>query len=1270
MGAKTRARDWRPPDVFDEYRVVEEIGSGAMGRVYLAHDRLLDRPVAIKFAILHTFDPMVHDRFLREARAAARLQHPNVISIYRIGELERRPYLVTEYLRGQNLRSLTFPLASDRALAIVIDLCRGLSAAHRQGVLHRDIKPANAFICEDQTAKLLDFGLATFDHDPEETFETGRSGSLDEPGWNAENGDSDEGTVGSQSLEESWKHPKYQLTAPGALMGTPHFMAPELWRGHPASRASDVYAMGALMRVLFVGKPPFANLHPGDLSLQSELGWNVAPTSEVGPDIPRELAGIIDRCLLEAPEERYATGDALRDALEALRREDGQTNMLSGNPYRGLRAFEAEHQCLFFGRAGETRTVIERLRAESLVVVAGDSGVGKSSLCRAGVIPRVLAGSLDGHRTWGVIKLIPGRHPLQALIAGLAMSLDFPEANLRSLITSNRAATSWFLRKKLGDQNGRLLFVDQFEEMVTIADRDEAEAAANILVLLTIGLPGFRVLATVRGDFLTRVAQIPSLGDELMRALYILRPLAPEALREAIVGPASARGVSFDEDVVSELVDAGRDGSLPLLQFSLAEVWENRVETKGSICRTDLEQIGGVEGALSRHADNVLHAMLPAQRRAARALFSRLVSIEKTRASLPEEELTAGDPDMRGALEQLVRGRLLVIRETEAEPVYEIAHEALISGWGSLTRWLDQAQEQRLCRDNLERAAVQWHKRGRLQEMLWGPSQLEAASQLDNLRDTEREFLRHSRRHLVVQRRLRTGVLVTVPLLLLGTIVAVQLWNAWLVRRELDEQLVEGARQMVAVKDETQRLARLRQDAYDTFDTGDYEGGKERWERVKKAEKQYSMHLSELHQLLAGALDLDPKSEPTREYLAQTLYLRAQLAESLYQQEQVHDYLEAVKRFDHDGSIYGQWQQPAKLTIVTRPAEASVSLERYVTTAEGRRDPTEVDIPAAKADASVTFSLAPGSYRVRVQREGFTEVLAPVNLTRGEVYSLDLELPRIGDVPENYLYVPAGRFLFGSPDASLWSVFLNSTPIHPMETEAFLIAKHETTYAEWIAFLEALPADQRQQHLAGLGAMGESITLRKLRPGRWELRIIARDRDDLAVSGGKIRNQFWEQFPVTGIRPTSVEDYMAWLRRTGRVPGARLCTDFEWERAARGADDRVFPHGDSCSPMDFNYDSTRGNDVTPGPFAVGSFSRSESPFGAHDMVGNAYEFVQATFGDQAYAARGGAWKFEELTATIPNREPVPRDFQAPSAGFRVCASLPESGRAESNGPSS
>ena len=136
---------WSPPKAFDEYRLLWPLGRGGMGAVYLGHDMLLDRAVAIKFISAINPDAVSREQFLTEARAAARLQHPNVVTVYRVGEIEGRPYIIQEYIRGQSLERAKKPFPWQQVLDLAIGLSRGLAAAHRRGVLHRDAYEKNTF---------------------------------------------------------------------------------------------------------------------------------------------------------------------------------------------------------------------------------------------------------------------------------------------------------------------------------------------------------------------------------------------------------------------------------------------------------------------------------------------------------------------------------------------------------------------------------------------------------------------------------------------------------------------------------------------------------------------------------------------------------------------------------------------------------------------------------------------------------------------------------------------------------------------------------------------------------------------------------------------------------------------------------------------------------------------------------------------------------------------------------------------------------------------
>src|SRR5262245_19523276 len=221
--------DWSPPAEFEEYRLVRLLGRGTMGEVYLARDSLLDRPVAVKF-VQAAEDPAARARLFDEARAIARLQHPNVVAIYRIAEVAGHPYLVSEYVRGRPLDEVDRPAPSRQVLEIALDLARGLAAAHRRGVLHRDVKPANAILSDDGRAKLLDFGLASGvdaaaledDAPPRERFDIRAVGHLAASETAPSQGPPGESpeVTGSASVSASRS---------GRMVGTPLYMAPELW---------------------------------------------------------------------------------------------------------------------------------------------------------------------------------------------------------------------------------------------------------------------------------------------------------------------------------------------------------------------------------------------------------------------------------------------------------------------------------------------------------------------------------------------------------------------------------------------------------------------------------------------------------------------------------------------------------------------------------------------------------------------------------------------------------------------------------------------------------------------------------------------------------------------------------------------------------------------------------------------------------------------------------------------------------------------------------
>ncbi|HET9624861.1 MAG TPA: serine/threonine-protein kinase, partial [Kofleriaceae bacterium] len=346
--------------------------------MYVAEDTLLARPVAIK--LITSLDPAARQRFLLEARAVAKIHHPNVVDIYRIATYKQRPYFVTELVRGHTLAELTKPVAPQVALDIAIGVARGLAAAHRRNVVHCDLKPTNVMIDLEGTAKIIDFGLARM-------------------------------AAEGHTI--------------GAPVGTPDYMAPEVWAGEAPGRRADVYSFGAVLFELLAGAPPFADVPPAEL--RHRVTHGEAPALPGGDPA---LAEIVARCLRRDRTARFADGDELREALEQLHasaRKPARPSRGDENPYRGLLPFEASHREMFFGRRAEIAAVVARLRSDPIVLVTGDSGVGKSSLCRAGVLPAIEAGALADRRTWTARTITPGRSCVAALIEALGGLPELPD---------------------------------------------------------------------------------------------------------------------------------------------------------------------------------------------------------------------------------------------------------------------------------------------------------------------------------------------------------------------------------------------------------------------------------------------------------------------------------------------------------------------------------------------------------------------------------------------------------------------------------------------------------------------------------------------------------------------------------------------------------------------------------------------------------------------------------------------------------------------------
>jgi len=283
-----------------QYNIIEKIGVGGMGEVFLAQDTGLDRKVALKFLPSHvaTKKELV-TRFVREAKAAAKLNHPNIITIYEVGDFDGRPFFAMEYVTGQTLAKL---VRSEKKpipwiIDIAIQLCQGAGEAHRAGIIHRDIKSANVLVDDSGRVRILDFGLAAV-----------------------------------SGAEE--------LTMAGSALGTVSYMSPEQAAGKDIDKRSDLFSIGILIYELLTGKTPFKR--------NNEAGTLTAILNEPAPDVtllrndtPEQLQRTIVKLLEKDPNRRYQSAEGILSDIMSLREnsQDSSSSSISVRRWRKSRGF-------------------------------------------------------------------------------------------------------------------------------------------------------------------------------------------------------------------------------------------------------------------------------------------------------------------------------------------------------------------------------------------------------------------------------------------------------------------------------------------------------------------------------------------------------------------------------------------------------------------------------------------------------------------------------------------------------------------------------------------------------------------------------------------------------------------------------------------------------------------------------------------------------------------------------------------------------------------
>ncbi len=415
------------------------------------------------------------------------------------------------------------------------------------------------------------------------------------------------------------------------------------------------------------------------------------------------------------------------------------------NPYRGLKSYDQKHAPLFFGREDEINDLVQRVDRQPFVAVLGASGTGKSSLVKAGLLPRLAVRSDDFSRpvpaeaaeaatTKAPYRVLPPMRPtdrpIQALAALLCAELGADLSGLEDLTGLSVVIARW-----AGTHPGQrlVLTIDQFEELATLC-RDDAERA-RFLRLLAAAVAQqpevFRLIVTLRTDFEPQFTQEGSpLAEAWKPARYVVPPMDIEDLRQVIEGPASVRVLYFDppelvDDLIKEVVQT--PGALPLLSFTLSEMYIRYVRAgrdDRSLCQADYDALGGVVGSLRNRATEEYDALPDdAHRRTMQQAMLRMVAVEggelaRRRVALSELEYPTAEENTRvgTVLDRLVEARLLV-RGTADQPdgaqgeaYVEPAHDALVLAWDRLLRWKQEAEEYLPLQRRLAQAATEWRQ--------------------------------------------------------------------------------------------------------------------------------------------------------------------------------------------------------------------------------------------------------------------------------------------------------------------------------------------------------------------------------------------------------------------------------------------------------------------------------------------------------------------------------------------------------------------------------
>lgn len=558
--------------------------------------------------------------------------------------------------------------------------------------------------------------------------------------------------------------------------------------GTPMTIDTDVFGLGTLIGEM---------TPPGDTRLRqvARKATDPDPDSRYG-----SMAELVEDLRTDARGVQHAAAAAVR------------------NPYKGLVSYEVGDHADFYGRDGLIAELVETVASQTLTMVVGPSGIGKSSVVKAGLIPALRAGAAPGSAGWLFTDMYPGDHPFDGLEDALARVARDPPEMLVEAVRLGSISLPEAARRILAD--GRMvLVVDQFEELFTHVV-DEVERLRFLSALSEVAADPaspVRVVATVRADFFDRPLQYGEFGGAISGGVVtVSAPSRPE-LAEIVVRPAEGVGLEFEPALLDTLINDtdSEIGGLPLLQHALTELFESRGSDRLTL--DEYRSAGGLQATVGRRAEQVFRSLSGENQELARRIFLSLVSVDedvnyvRRRVRATEFEGLGSRPAVQRVLEAFGTARLLVFDRDSVTrgPTVEVAHEALIVFWDRYRSWVDEVRDDLLARRRVEIATREWLASGEEAAYLMTAGRLERAENWRDrsgmrVGDEEARFLTESRRAVDGEhsrasrnrRRVLTGLSAAlVAVLALGVF-------AWTQRNVAEQTTIETRIQQLVAQSE------------------------------------------------------------------------------------------------------------------------------------------------------------------------------------------------------------------------------------------------------------------------------------------------------------------------------------------------------------------------------------------------------------------------------------------------------------------------------------